>query len=194
MSENERIRWNARYRERGPSTVEPASFLRSLDRLLPRQGRALDVAGGAGRHAIWLARRGLDVTLVDISEVAVDLAAANAADAGVSLHTIVSDLELQPLPAGPWQVIVDFHYLYRPLFRQFASELAPGGYLVFCQPTVSNLQRHARPGGNFLLDDGELPALISDLDEPGLEIIDYREGWLDDGRHEACLVARRACS
>jgi SAM-dependent methyltransferase len=191
MSENERIRWNARYRERGLSTVEPASFLLSLDPLLPRQGRALDVAGGAGRHAIWLATRGLDVTLVDISEVGVALAAAQAAEVGVSLHTIVSDLESNPLPAGPWHVIVDFHYLYRPLFAHFARELAPGGYLVFCQPTMSNLQRHSRPGADFLLGDGELPGLISDLEAPGLEIIDYREGWLSEGRHEACLVARR---
>lgn len=191
MSENERIRWNQRYRERGPSTVEPASFIVSLDMLLPRHGRALDVAGGAGRHAIWLAGRGLDVTLVDISEVAVALAADHAVDTGVSVHTIVSDLEFNPLPPGPWDVIIDFHFLHRPLFAQFARELAPGGYLVFSQPTMSNLQRHDRPGAKFLLGDGELPDLISQLNDPKLEIIEYREGWLDDGRHEACLVARR---
>lgn len=50
----DREKWNARYREEGPPSP-PSPFLVGLDDLLPRRGRALDVAGGTGRHALWLA-------------------------------------------------------------------------------------------------------------------------------------------
>ena len=57
--------------------------------------------------------------------------------------------------------------------------------LVVVHPTRSNLERHDSPGPHHLLDDGELPGLI-----PGLEVVHYEEGWSEEGRHEARLVAR----
>jgi 2-polyprenyl-3-methyl-5-hydroxy-6-metoxy-1,4-benzoquinol methylase len=69
MSDADRQKWDARYAQPAAAPRDPEPFLLELDHLLPRSGRALDVAGGAGRNAIWLARRGLDVTLVDISAV-----------------------------------------------------------------------------------------------------------------------------
>ena len=69
MGEGDRERWNARYLEEA-ETPPPSPFLLALDGVLPRRGRALDVAGGSGRNALWLARRGLDVTLADVSDVA----------------------------------------------------------------------------------------------------------------------------
>src|SRR5688572_2866920 len=62
VSDAERERWDARYRE-GAGATEPSAFIMSLDDVLPKSGRALDLAGGRGRHAIWLARRGMDVTV-----------------------------------------------------------------------------------------------------------------------------------
>ncbi len=159
--------------------------MRSLD--VPRAGRALDVAGGSGRHAVWLAQRGLDVTLVDVSPVGVDLAQRRAAFAGVTINTIVADLETEPLPAGPWDLIVDINYLDRALFDAFARELAPGGWLVFCQPTITNLERHPRPDAPFLLQPDEARTLVA-----GLDLVSYDERWFDDdGRHQARVVARR---
>ncbi|MCO5169092.1 MAG: class I SAM-dependent methyltransferase [Planctomycetes bacterium] len=189
MGDADRERWDARYREQGPCAAAPSALVTALDDLLPRRGRALDVAGGAGRHAVWLARRGLDVTLVDVSPVGVDLARAAAAAAGVALDAFALDLERDPLPGGPWDVIVDFHYLQRDLFPAFARLLAPGGVLVFVQPTRTNLERHPRPGPAHLLDDGEAARLAAGLP---LEVLRLDEGWLAEGRHEARLVARRA--
>lgn len=188
MADADRERWDARYREQGPCAASPSTLVASLDDLLPRRGRALDVAGGAGRHAVWLARRGLDVTLVDVSPVALDLARAAAGAAGVALDARALDLERDPLPPGPWDVIVDFHYLQRDLFASFARLLAPGGVLVFVQPTRTNLERHPRPGPAHLLDDGEATRLVAGLP---LEVLRLDEGWLAEGRHEARLVARR---
>jgi SAM-dependent methyltransferase len=186
MSEADRLKWDAIYSELGPDPVPPSPLLTGLDGLLPRRGRALDLAGGAGRHALWLARRGLEVTLADLSPVAIGLARQAADAACLPLTTLLLDLESQPLPAGPWDLIVSFRYLQRSLFSAFPEALAPGGLLVFVQPTRSNLQRHERPPERFLLEDGELPRLVT-----GLQVLLYEEGWLADGRHEARLLARR---
>ena len=158
----------------------------ALDPVLPRLGRALDVAGGSGRHALWLARRGLDVTIADISEVALEAALRAARREALALTAVQVDLEAAPLPAGPWDLILCTYFLQRPLFARFAAALAPGGFLVAAHATRSNLLRNSRPGPDFLLEDGELPALVS-----GLEVIRSEEGWLESGRHEARIVARK---
>jgi SAM-dependent methyltransferase len=177
----DREKWNARWSERaGEPPAQPSTVLVALADLLPSRGRALDVAGGAGRHARWLARRGLDVTLVDVSDVAVELARRDGIVA--RLH----DLEELGLPAGPWDLILDYHYLHRPLFEQFGRELARGGCLVMVHPTRRNLERHARPPLELLLDEGELGRLVA---VAGLEIVRYEEGWLEEGRHEGRAVA-----
>jgi len=188
MSADDRVKWDARYRSAGALAREPSTFLRSLDALLPRPSaatRALDVAGGDGRNAVWLARRGYGVTVADVSPVGLDLARASAAAAGVSLRLVEIDLECEPLPSGPFALIVSFNFLWRPLFRAFPSALAPGGMLVYLQPTRTNLTRHPTPSVHHLLDDGELRGLVV-----GLEVVRYEEGWFDD-RHEARLVARK---
>jgi SAM-dependent methyltransferase len=185
MSDADRAKWDERYRSKGPESSEPLAFLTSLE--LPEPGRALDVAGGAGRNAIWLARRGWRVTIVDVSPEGLALARAAAAD--LPLQLVCADLERAPLPPGPFDLVVSSYFLRRELFPAFPAVLAPGGRLVYVQPTRANLQRHARPPAGFLLEDGELPSLVRDL-----EIVSYEEGWFGEGneaRHEARLVARK---
>jgi tellurite methyltransferase len=184
MSDADRMKWDAKWAARG-SPGEPSPFVRSLDGLLPRAGRALDVAGGAGRHAIWLARRGLEVTLVDVSPEALRLARAAAGD--LPITTLELDLDVAPLPAGPFELILCFHFLDRRVYGELPARLAPGGLLVAVHPTRLNLERHPSPAAPYLVEPGELPALL-----PGLEIVRSEEGWLEESRHEARLVARRA--
>ncbi|RYZ35162.1 MAG: class I SAM-dependent methyltransferase [Myxococcaceae bacterium] len=185
MSHDERQRWNDRYL-RAPEPREPSAFLRSLAGRLPTTGRALELAGGPGHDACWLARRGLDVTLVDISDVALERAGALAQAEGLRLQFARLDLEVDPLPAGPFDLVVCLNYLWRPLFAALPGVLAPGGLFVFAQPTRSNLQRHPHPSARFLLEDGELPALLQ-----GLQSLSLTEGWTDEGRHEARILAQR---
>src|SRR5688500_11210192 len=96
----DRQSWNQRWRERGDVATPPSSFVLSQAHHLPTRGRALDVAGGAGRHAVWLAARGLDVTLVDVAEAGLDLAARRAAADGVELTLVRTDLDHEDLPPG----------------------------------------------------------------------------------------------
>jgi SAM-dependent methyltransferase len=193
MSEADREAWNERHGEAEAPGV-PSPFLVGLDPILPRHGRALDVAGGRGRHALWLARRGLDVALADVSDVALFIAAQQARAEGLPLTTLRIDFGSSPLPPGSWDVILSFYFLDRRLFATYGSALAPGGLLVVCHPTRKNLERHARPPAQYLLEDGELPSLVMGSPAAGLEVVSYQEGWSESDRHEARLAARRSVS
>ncbi len=176
--------WNQRYVEGW--SQEPTAFMRSIADLVPSSGRALDVAGGNGRNALWIAARGLDTTVVDMSDRALGLAQAAADDLGVPLTCIHSDLRSEGLPSGQWDMILCSHYLQRDLFPEMVGSLVVGGLLACAIATVRNLERHPRPPKEFVLDEGELPDLVG-----GLAVLRYEEGWFGD-HHEARIVARKS--
>ena len=179
-------RWDERYRDQ-PAPAAPASFVvDDLEPWLEAPGRALDVAGGAGRNSLWLAEQGWHTTLIDISPVAVGLVRDTAKTTGIPIDTIVADLTAEPLPAGPWDLILMVHYLQRDLFPRFIDRLAPRGILAFSIATERNLERHERPPRPYLLELGEAEALVNPL-----EVLFATEGWVDDNRHEARVIARR---
>jgi hypothetical protein len=189
VAEGDRERWNAVWRERAGEMTPPAAFLREHEALLPRAGRALDLAGGAGRHAVWLARRGLDVTMIDVSDVGLERAERHAGECGVKLRLLRVDLEDGELPVGPFALILGFHYLDRARRDEWIDLLdRDGGLLVMAQPTRLNLERHLKPSARFLVEPGELDAWARDH---GLDLVVSREGWNSEGRHEAELIARR---
>lgn len=189
MSEEERSKWNARYREGSHAAAEPSPSLVEIEALLPLRGRALDVAGGAGRHALWLARRGYEVTIVDISDVGLRIAEERAREEGLSISTWRADLATESVPFGPWDLILVSHYLDRALFPALVDALSPSGLLVVLHPTKRNLERHEKPGAPFLLEEGELLRLAG-----ALSVVKWDEGWLPSGRHEARLIARKAAT
>ncbi len=180
----DRRRWDARYRDQGV-LEEPAANLVALADFMPRRGTCLDLAAGAGRNSLWLARRGLAVTACDLSPVALRLARQRAGAEGLALATLECDLERGELPEGPFALVVCHHFLDRGVLARIPEMLVPGGALVMIHPTTVNLERHPRPGRRFLLAPGELEGLVGDLVP-----MTYEESWKDD-RHEARVVARR---
>lgn len=185
MSESEREHWDLRYATEGARTTEPAAFLVEVADEFPPGSAILDVGGGSGRNAIWLARRGHRVTIADVSEEGLKLAQRAAADAGVHVATLRMDFDTDPFPEGPWDVIVDFHFVKRYLFESFKTALPPGGLLVFCRATLKNLERNERPPLPYLLQSGEGWDLLS-----GFELLVAREGWSVEERHEFEALAR----
>ncbi len=185
MSEAERKHWDHRYRTEGARTNDPAAFLLEVAPRIPPRSRVLDVGGGNGRNAIWLARHGHDVTIADVSAEGLTLARSAAAAAGVSVATNRMDFDIDPMPPGPWDVIVDFHFIKRRLFPVFRQVIRPGGFLIFCRATLRNLERNDRPPRPFLLAEGEGWDLLEDF-----ELVIAREGWSLEGRHEFEALAR----
>jgi SAM-dependent methyltransferase len=185
MSEADRERWDTRY-GRGDLVMGPGlkPFVAELACVLPCAGRALDIACGEGQLAEWLARRGLSVTAVDISAVALDklCARATAGDFASRLHVIEADLDegLPPISQGLDLVTcIDF---YSPaIMRQARRLLAPGGLLlveVVLQPPGGDSPHRAAPGEALGF-------------ARGLHLHFYREGMMG-GRMLAQLLAQRA--
>ena len=85
MSETEREHWDLRYVTEGVRTTEPAAFLVEVEPRFEPESLILDVGGGSGRNAVWLARRGHRVTVADISEEGLKLARRAAAEADVGI-------------------------------------------------------------------------------------------------------------
>ena len=193
MSQFDRDKWNTKYSDPATIPSEPAQSIVRLAEFLPKSGSALDLAGGGGRHSIWLAKRGLDVTLADVSTVGLQHAKQRAVDENLSITLCETDLEpdkttdqCDSFPQGPWDLILSHYYYCRALIPAIAVSLAPAGMLVIVQPTVRNLERSPKPPRRFLLEEGELLSVANEL-----EIESFTEGWTSENQHEAALVARR---
>src|SRR5688572_10189640 len=98
MAESDRIKWDEKFRRGEHEGQDAPAWLRELEEDFPTGGEALDVAAGAGRMALWMARRGLSVTAVDISPVGLALCREAASDEKVKIRTMVADLERDTLP------------------------------------------------------------------------------------------------
>src|SRR5262249_55351144 len=129
--EGDRERWNDKWRARAGELEPPAPFVIEQAAILPA-GRALDVAGGAGRHSVWLAQRGLDVTLIDVSDLALERAERRVTSAGLQarVRLIRADLDTELPALAAFDVIVMFHYLNRERRDEIADLLAPGGIVI----------------------------------------------------------------
>ena len=163
----------------------PADFVVDSLELLPAEGTAVDLAGGTGATALWLAAQGLDATLVEVSGQALEIARAAAGLRDLALRTMQHDLEGSDALLLKWDVVVISNFLHRPLLRGLVSLLRPNGLAFVRVATIRNLERNEHPSARFLLEEGELPALCA-----GLEVVHYGQDWFD-GRREARLVARR---
>ena len=165
----------------------PTSWLVQHAGLLPREGRALDVASGRGRHALWLAERGLTTLAVDRDSEAIRELNEAARERRLPLRADVRDLEggETSFHGSTFDVIVVVHYLHRPLFPALIDALAHGGLLVYETFTRAQAARGKPSNPDFLLKPGELLELVGRL-----EVMASREGDFD-GRMVASVVARR---
>jgi SAM-dependent methyltransferase len=192
MSHEDRRSWDVRFRTSDHTGREPDPFLATLDEyrsLLPASGRALDVACGAGRNAVWLAQRNWSVTGCDISLEGLRKARGLASERGVRLNLVCADLECAPpfrmQSSGLFDVILCFFYLERTLFPFFKSALKPGGLLVYKTYTVDQKPVSDRPMRSaFLLKPQELLQAFQDF-----RMLRYQE--LVDGRGVAQMIAQK---
>jgi SAM-dependent methyltransferase len=127
--------WNLRYRsgERANEDVEAPPTKLLIDtaaRMKPR--KALDLACGTGRNALWLAKHGWQVTAVDGADSAIEILRHRAAEHDVEIEARVADLEKGEYRVEPasWDLIAICYYLQRDLLQPAKRGLVPGGVLV----------------------------------------------------------------
>jgi SAM-dependent methyltransferase len=136
--------WNTRYagRELLWSAEPNRLFAAEVGGLAP--GRALDVACGEGRNAVWLAERGWRVTAVDFSDVALAKAAQLASSRGVEVDWVLGDvLDYVPEPRSFDLVALLYLQLSHDelvrVVRSAAGAVAPGGTLLVLGHDTTNL-------------------------------------------------------
>ena len=187
-----RERWTER---RSAAGVQPfpdaaAEWLTQHAALLPREGRALDVACGDGRNAAALARLGLEVDAVDVSDVTIEALRAAAPERAPGVHARVADLERERPAAGAYDVVVNFNYLQRDLFDALSAALRPGGWLLFETFGPAHLEQLGREmNPAYVLAPNELLEAFA-----GLRVHHYFEGVAERAggpRGVASIVARR---
>jgi len=190
MKEDQK-RWDRRYRERKPDLNRGANtILKKYLRSLPK-GKALDLAAGEGRNAVFLAEHGFEAEAVDISPVAMSRARKLARARGVKIKAMAADLDTYRLPPGRYDLILNFYFLDRRLIPRIKKGLKMGGMVVF--ETYTTEQKKLGPEGpgqtKYVLKPNELLRLFR-----GFHVLFYREGVFREGgkrRAIASLIARK---
>lgn len=185
---DDRTRWEERYATGHHAASDPPSdFLVAHVGLI--HGRILDVAAGAGRNAVFLARRGNTVEALDISLTGLRIARATAIAEQLNLLAAQVDLETFPLPVERYDAVINIRYLQRSLFRPLQRALKPGGLVLF-ETFLIDQQTIGHPSNPaFLLQRGELRAAFA-----ACEILVYEEGLFPSPSQPAYLarmIARR---
>jgi len=165
--------WEQRHGDALARLAEGKQFEEPPDPLLVsfaaplKPGRALDLACGLGRNALWLAEHGWRVTAVDRSEAATTFLRSEADRRKLPLTVIANDLELGKFVIQPesWDLVLIANYLQRDLYEPAKGGVAPGGVLIAGALLVE-------PGheGRFRAEPGELREYFNDW-----EILHYGE-------------------
>lgn len=184
-------RWEKRFgRKEFALGKEPNPFLKKHIHLLPK-GRALDVATGEGRNAVFLAQNGFEVDAVDISEKGLKKARKLAREKGVKINTFLVDLDRYQIEKERYDLIANFYFLKRRLIPRIRKGLKKGGKVIF--ETYVLEHRTLGTGGpkqaKYFLKPNEPLRLFRNF-----RILFYREGIFREGgkrKAVASLIAEK---
>lgn len=169
----ERERWNAKFLAGEAQSEEADSLLVEVCSDL-RPGSALDLAGGAGRHALWLAQRGWQVTLSDIADEGIAIAAQRSSQQGVAVslrrEAAADTFGWAAQDRMRFDLITVFWCLVRENFEALPGLLTPGGVLIYKTYTSEHARFAEETSTRFALHPGELRTAF-----PALETVLYRE-------------------
>ncbi len=191
MSKDDEIRWDQQHSQ-SQIGEHPGSFLRQMMEdyalVLPR-GRALDIACGKGRNALYLAELGFEVVALDISAVALEQGRKRAELKRLRIDWRQTDLEEVRLDEAAFDLVVNFNYLQRSLMGQIKRAVKSGGYVIFETYLIDQKEIGHPQNPAYLLGHNELLESFRDF-----RILYYREGKSADAdvvSHRAGIAAQR---
>ena len=187
----DRKRWDERFGKKGFALgKEPNPFLKKHIHLLPK-GKALNIAAGEGRNAVFMAQNGFDVDAVDISERGLKKAQKLARLKGVKIHTFLVDLDQYQIEKGRYDLVANFYFLKHRLIPKIRKGLKKGGKVIF--ETYLLEHRTLGTGGpkqaKYFLKPNEPLRLFKNF-----RILFYREGIFREGGKKkavASLIAQK---
>ncbi len=164
-------------------------------------GSALDIGCGMGADAVWLAGQGWDVTALDVSQVALDRAAAAADQAGVTVTWMRSRLEDLDVPEGGFDLVTAhfpalLHSPGRDAERALLAAVAPGGLLLVVHHAdidVELARSHGFDPAVYLLHDDVVALLDTgwDVTVDRRRLRDVPAGPDGQHTHDDVVLARR---
>ncbi len=179
-------RWDKRFGKREFALgKKPNPFLKKHIHLLPK-GRALDIATGEGRNAVFLAQNGFEVDAVDISEKGLKKARKLAEEKGVKINTFLIDLNQYYIAKERYDLITNFYFLKRRLTPRIKKGLRKGGKVIF----ETYLLEHRKLGvggpkqAKYFLRPNELLRFFKDF-----RILFYREGIFREGGKRKAIAS-----
>ena len=192
---SDKQRWNLKYE--GTTYIygkEPTAFLKEKLSLLEK-GKALVLAMGEGRNAVYLAENGYDVTGVDISEVGIEKCERLAEERGVEVNSIVADLTDYDMGKEQFNLITNFYFYDKSILPRVIDSLKPGGIFIF-ETYSRDHPKHSKFGPknpDYLVKPNELLEIFKSL-----RILYYEDtvSELDEGMHKGKaalirLIARK---
>ncbi len=133
--------------------TQPSDWVVKQASRIQINGRVLDLACGAGRHAFYLAARGLHVVALDRD---VEVLRGQKLPADITLLEMDVENSAWPFGDSEFDAIVVTHYLHRPLFTKIIAALKPQGVLIYETFALGN-EKFGKPSNpDFLLQPGEL--------------------------------------
>lgn len=189
MADADRDKWNERYQEGYAGHGRPSAVLQQWITRIPR-GRALDLACGAGRNALFLASHGFAVDAVDISNEALARARERAQAAGLEVNWIEHDLDVPLALTAGYALILVVRFMNLPLIAGLSAWLAPDGILMVEQHLVTTAEVAGAPIAGptdpaFRVQPGELRQLAQ-----GLRVLCYEETLTLDPDQRPVALAR----
>ena len=184
--ETDQKRWDERFKEEGFALGKKANpFLKKHIALLPK-GKALDIATGEGRNAVFLAQNGFNVDAVDISKVGLKKSKELAKEMGVKIHTFYSDLNTYQIKPEQYDLIINFYFLKRSLIPKIKKGLKKGGKVIFETYILEhrNLATRGPKQAKYFLKPNELLSLFN-----GFRILRYREGIVKEGGKKKAIAS-----
>ncbi len=184
-------KWDNIYAEVDVYQAQAASVLSEQAFLLPKKGRALDLACGLGANALLLAKQGLETQALDISPVALKKLQQQALLQGLNIDCKQLDIEATSLTKHSFDVIVVSRFLDRSFCHGIIGALKLGGLLFYQTFTQDKLNKTPPNNPAYLLAENELLSLFSEL-----KTLYYQEhalvGCLDEGnRNEALFIGQK---
>lgn len=187
---SESVRWDERYSsgDYRPRTQPSALIEKAID--LIGAGRALVLACGAGRNALRLAEAGFDVTGVDISSVAIEMARKASSARDLVVDWKVSDVDDLELGAGRYDLVTMIRYVNRGVWSRITDALTANGWLLMEQH-LSTYRDVIGPSGDYRLQPGELLAAFREM-----RIVLYTEAFEPSERSSGMTATARllACN
>ncbi len=191
MAEADRLKWDAKYSDRD-HRIERGEPSYMLKKYYPEASgkRALDVACGTGRNALFLAAQGFAVDALDISAVGLKRLEEDAQGLAGQVSTKRVDLDSFTPPVATYDLVVVTNYLNRPLIPKLGASLRQGGVLVMdtFMLDVRNQSRKHNP--DYLLKKDEFPGYF----QAGYEILCFEEYFVQSsgcGMWKQAIAVRR---